>query len=79
MPVKELCWKHRFGDAAFYIWRAKFGGMEVSEARRLKDLEVQWRRFGKRSTSLNAAPAGLSGFLAACCITTRSRTTRTRC
>ncbi|WP_147483403.1 transposase, partial [Burkholderia pseudomallei] len=40
MPVKELCRKHVFSDASFYTWRAKFGGMEVSEARRLKDLEV---------------------------------------
>ncbi|WP_253192999.1 transposase, partial [Burkholderia cenocepacia] len=36
MPVKELCRKHGFSDASFYTWRAKFGGMEVSEARRLK-------------------------------------------
>ncbi|KGX02131.1 transposase family protein [Burkholderia pseudomallei MSHR640] len=41
MPVKELCRKHGFSDASFYTWRAKFGGMEVSEARRLKDLEVR--------------------------------------
>ncbi|VWC00262.1 transposase [Burkholderia lata] len=41
MPVKELCRKHGFSDASFYTWRANFGGMEVSEARRLKDLEVE--------------------------------------
>ncbi|WP_235357202.1 transposase, partial [Burkholderia pseudomallei] len=35
------CRKHGFSDASFYTWRAKFGGMEVSEARRLKDLEVE--------------------------------------
>ena len=28
MPVKELCRQHGFSDASFYIWRAKFGGME---------------------------------------------------
>jgi len=48
MPVKELCWKHGFSDASFYTWRAKFGGMEVSEARRLKDLEVEIARLKKR-------------------------------
>ena len=32
MPVKELCRKHGFSDAAFYGWRAKFGGMQVNEA-----------------------------------------------
>ena len=41
MPVKELCRKGGFSDAAFYRWRAKYGGMDVSEARRLKDLESE--------------------------------------
>ena len=39
MPVKELCRKGGFSDAAFYKWRSKFGGMDVPDARRLKDLE----------------------------------------
>ncbi len=39
MPVKELCRKGGFSDATFYKWRAKFGGMDVSDARRLKELE----------------------------------------
>ena len=39
MAVAELCRKHGFSDASFYKWRAKFGGMDVSEARRLRDLE----------------------------------------
>jgi putative transposase len=47
MPVKELCRKHGFSDASFYTWRAKFGGMEVSEARRLKDLEAENARLKK--------------------------------
>lgn len=34
MPIKELCRKGGFSDATFYKWRAKFGGMEVSEAPR---------------------------------------------
>ena len=41
MAVKELCRKHGFSDASFYKWRAKFGGMDVSEARRLKELESE--------------------------------------
>ena len=39
MPVKELCRKGGFSDATFYEWRAKFGGMDVSDAKRLKELE----------------------------------------
>ena len=39
MPIQELCRKVGFSDATFYKWRAKFGGMDVSDAKRLKDLE----------------------------------------
>ena len=41
MPVKELCRKGGFSDATFYKWRAKFGGMQVSEAQRLRELESE--------------------------------------
>ena len=39
MPIKEICRKGGFSDATFYKWRAKFGGMEVPDARRLRELE----------------------------------------
>lgn len=39
MPVAQLCRKHGFSDASFYKWRAKFGGMDIGEARRLRELE----------------------------------------
>jgi putative transposase len=39
MLVKDLCRKHGFSEASFYLWRSKFGGMNVSEAKRLKELE----------------------------------------
>ena len=38
-PVSELCRKHGVSDASIYKWKAKFGGMEISEAKRLKTLE----------------------------------------
>lgn len=41
MPIKELCRNGGFSDASFYKWRSKFGGMEVSDARRLKELESE--------------------------------------
>ena len=41
MPVKDLCRKHGFSDASFYKWRSKYGGMNVSEAKRLKELESE--------------------------------------
>ena len=41
MAVKELCRKHGFSDASFYNWRAKFGGMDASDAKRLRELEAE--------------------------------------
>nr|WP_143435964.1 IS3 family transposase [Hydrogenophaga sp. IBVHS1] len=41
MPIKELCRNGGFSDATFYKWRAKFGGMQVSEAQRLRELESE--------------------------------------
>jgi putative transposase len=41
MPVKQLCRKHGFSDAAFYGWRSKFGGMQIREAKRPRELEVE--------------------------------------
>jgi putative transposase len=43
----ELCRRHGISDATFYKWKAKYGGLEVSEARRLKSLEDENRRLKK--------------------------------
>jgi len=40
MPIKELCRKHGFSEPSYYAWKAKFGGMKVSDAQRLKALEA---------------------------------------
>ena len=39
--TNDLCRKHGISDATFYNWKAKYGGMTVSEARRLKELEAE--------------------------------------
>lgn len=41
MPIKELCRRHGFSEASYYLWRSKFGGMSVSEAKRLRELETE--------------------------------------
>ena len=47
MSAAELCRKHGISDATFYKWRSKYGGMEVSDAKRLKSLEEENRRLKK--------------------------------
>lgn len=47
MPVADLCRKYGISDATLYTWRSKYGGMEVSDARKLKALEDENRRLKK--------------------------------
>jgi putative transposase len=47
MPVKDLCRKHGFSEASYYLWRGKFGGMDVSDTKRLKTLETENARLKK--------------------------------
>ncbi len=47
LAVKDLCRKHGFSEASYYLWRSKFGGMTVSEAKRLKELEAENARLKK--------------------------------
>jgi putative transposase len=41
MKVKDLCRKHGISDATYYNWKAKYGGMSVSELKRSKELEAE--------------------------------------
>lgn len=47
MSAAELCRKYGVSDATFYKWRSRFGGMDVSDARKLKALEDENRRLKK--------------------------------
>jgi putative transposase len=47
LPIKELCRKHGFSEASYYLWRSKFGGMSVPDAKRLKKLETENTRLKK--------------------------------
>ncbi|MFQ0998900.1 transposase [Gilliamella sp. BG6] len=44
MPVKELCRKYGMGNSTFYKWRDKYGGMETSDIKCLKQLEAENRK-----------------------------------
>ena len=47
VKVQDLCRQNGISDATFYKWRAKYGGLEVSEAKRLKQLEEENARLKK--------------------------------
>lgn len=41
VPIRDLCTRHNISEQTFYRWRDKYGGMEVADARRLKELESE--------------------------------------
>jgi putative transposase len=47
MAVADVCRKGGFSDATFYKWRSKFGGMEASDAQRLRELEAENNKLKK--------------------------------
>ena len=47
LTVKDLCRRHGFSEASYYLWRSKFGRMNVPDAKRLKTLEVENTRLKK--------------------------------
>ena len=47
LAIKELCRRHGFSEASYYLWRNKFGGMDVSDAKRLRGLEAENARLKK--------------------------------
>ena len=53
MKVMDLCRKHGISDATYYNWKAKYGGMTVSDAKKLKALEDENRRLKKLVADLS--------------------------
>lgn len=47
VAIKDLCRRHGFSEASYYLWRSKFDGMTVSDAKRLKALEQENARLKK--------------------------------
>jgi putative transposase len=62
--VAELCRKHGMSSASFYGWKAKYGGMDVSDARRLKALEAENTRLKKLLADAMLDAAALKELLA---------------
>ena len=63
MAVAELCRKHGMSSATFYSWKAKFGGLEVSDAKKLKALEEENARLKRLLAEAMLDNAGLKDLL----------------
>jgi putative transposase len=63
-PTAEVCRRHGISTATFYAWKAKYGGLQVSEARRLKSLEDENRRLKKLLAEAMLDVAALKDVLA---------------
>ena len=61
--VDEICWKMGIGQATFYNWRKKYGGLGVSELRRLRQLEEENRKLKQRVADLSLDKAMLQDVL----------------
>jgi putative transposase len=61
LPVTEICRRHGISDATFYTWRSRFGGMEVSDARRLKALDEENRKLKKTKAPAKTSTENLIG------------------
>ena len=63
LGVAELCRKHGMSSATFYSWKAKFGGLEVSDAKKLKALEEENARLKRLLAEAMLDNAGLKDLL----------------
>ena len=63
MRVQDLVRKHNVSEQSIYRWKSKYGGMEVSDARKLRDLEDENRRLKKLVADLNLDKQMLEGVL----------------
>ena len=61
--TKDLCRKHGISEATFYNWKAKYGGMTVSEVRRLRELEAENARLKKLLAEAELDKAALKDLL----------------
>ena len=52
VPVKEICRKHGISDATYYNWKSKYGGMNASDLKRLKEVEAELSRLKRMYADL---------------------------
>lgn len=63
IPIEELCRKHGISTATYYKWKAKYGGMELSELKKLKNIEAEYSRLKQLYAELSLENAALKDVL----------------
>lgn len=64
MPVKDICRKHGISQPTYYKWKSKYGGLEASELRRVKDLEAENARLKRMYAELALDNAAMKDLIA---------------
>ena len=64
MSTRDVCRKHSIAEQTFYRWKSKYGGMDVNEARRLRQLEEENRQLKHVVAELTLDVRALRGVLA---------------
>jgi putative transposase len=62
-PVKEICRDLGISEATFHTWKAKYGGMEVSDVKRLKELEAEFAQYKKLVGELTFENKAMRGLI----------------
>jgi len=61
--VKDVCREHGISDATYYNWKSKYGGMEASDIKRLKDLEEENRKLKQMFADLSLENVALKDII----------------
>ena len=63
IPIKEICRELGISDATFYNWKAKYGGMEVNDVKRMKEMEVELSQYKKIVAELTFENRAMKGLI----------------
>ena len=63
MPVKEICRKYGISDATYYKWKSRYGGLEMSDVRRMRELEDENAKLKRMYAELSLENDGLKALI----------------
>ena len=63
IPAKDVCREFGISDSTFYNWKAKYGGMETSDVKRIKEMEAELAQYKKIVAELTFENRAMKGFI----------------